>query len=98
VIPVGKRVGLASDSANRDPERFRDPDRFDLRRGTTGHLGFGWGPHLCMGAPLARLEACVLWGELAERVERFELAAEPERRSNTIIRGHGCVPVLLVPR
>ena len=56
-IPAGSMVIPILGSANRDERRFRDPDRFDLRREERGHLSFGQGVHFCLGASLARLEA-----------------------------------------
>ena len=52
----GERIGMLFGVANRDPDRFADPDAFDIGRGDTGHIGFGGGTHFCIGAPLVRLE------------------------------------------
>jgi cytochrome P450 len=56
-IRAGDRVFLVTAAANRDPAQFPDPDTFSVSRGRTGHLGFGFGAHFCIGAPLARLVA-----------------------------------------
>lgn len=62
-------------AAGRDPAVFPDPDRFDIKRGASNHLAFAAGPHFCLGAPLARLEATIALGEVARRVVAPELAA-----------------------
>jgi cytochrome P450 len=63
-IAAGDRIFLVTAAANRDPEQFEDPDRFDVRRSAGTHLGFGFGAHFCIGAALARLVA----GAVVERL------------------------------
>jgi hypothetical protein len=60
-------------ATGRDPEVFAEPDRFDIRRGATGHLAFAAGPHFCLGAPLARLEATIAVRAFATRLADPEL-------------------------
>ena len=71
--PDGALVLLLLAAAGRDPEAFENPDIFDIRRGATAHLAFAAGPHFCLGAPLARLEATVALQEFARRVVAPEL-------------------------
>jgi cytochrome P450 len=66
--PDGALILLLLAAAGRDPEIYADPDRFDARRGATNHLAFAAGPHFCLGAPLARLEATVAVRAFATRV------------------------------
>jgi cytochrome P450 len=72
----GALVLLLLAAAGRDPAAFAEPDRFDLRRGATGHLAFAAGPHFCLGAPLARLEATTAVRAFAARLTRPELDAD----------------------
>jgi cytochrome P450 len=72
----GALVMLLLAAAGRDPEVHPDPDRFDIQRGAPNHLAFAAGPHFCLGAPLARLEAAVAVGEIARRVVAPSLAEE----------------------
>ncbi|MEX2139762.1 MAG: cytochrome P450 [Pirellulales bacterium] len=76
VIPAGTFVLVMIGAANRDPEHFRDPNRFDITRDPNPHLAFGHGVHFCLGAPLARLEAKIALGHLLERLQSFELASD----------------------
>jgi len=73
-IPAGAVVFIALPSANRDPDRFADPDRLDVARpGSNGHLSFGHGIHHCLGAPLARLEGEIVFRALLDRFPSWEL-------------------------
>ncbi|MER2266125.1 cytochrome P450 [Methylobacterium oxalidis] len=85
-LPEGSRVIVFYGAANRDPRRFADPDRFDIRRNATGHMAFGAGPHMCVGMNLARLEMRALFNQLARRVKRFHVEVE-ERALHNILRG-----------
>jgi cytochrome P450/ferredoxin-NADP reductase len=76
-IPAGGRVVLIPGAANRDERQFPDPDRFDITRGRSRHLGFGEGVHGCLGAPLARLEARIALEEALPVLGDYELAGTP---------------------
>ena len=95
VIPKGERCGLMFAAANRDPRKWRDPDRFDIERDNRGHVGWGAGIHTCVGRVLALLEADALLGALIEHVERFEAAGEPEPWMTAIGHGPARLPVRL---
>jgi pimeloyl-[acyl-carrier protein] synthase len=75
-------------AANRDPERFPDPDKLDLRRTDNRHVAFAWGPHYCFGAPLARLEGQIAFETMLRRLPNLKL--EPQElvwRENLGLRG-----------
>lgn len=92
-IPAGERCGLMFASANRDPRKWPDPDRFDIRRDLRGHIGWGYGIHACVGRVLALLEADALLGALLKHIERFEPAGEPEPWMTTIGHGPAKLPI-----
>ena len=96
VIPAGERCGLMFAAANRDPRKWSEPDRFDIRRDNRGHVGWGYGVHSCVGRVLAGLEADALIGALARHIERFEAAGEPEPWMTTIGHGPAKLPVRFV--
>lgn len=74
-VPKGERVMVMYGSANRDERRYPDPDRFDVTRNPTDQLGWGSGPHMCVGMHLAKLEMEIMLETLLERVERLEVDA-----------------------
>ncbi|MDH2391620.1 cytochrome P450 [Streptomyces sp. HNM0663] len=93
-IPAGETILLSLSAANRDPDRFPDPDRLDLGRDATGHLALGHGIHYCLGAPLARAETEIALAALLERFEDLELTEkEPRWRPSLRARGLLDLPV-----
>lgn len=78
VIPKGATVLVIRQSANRDEDRFDDPDRFDIHREPTQHVVFGHGPHHCLGASLARMEQEIGYGTLLRRFPELRLAVPAE--------------------
>jgi cytochrome P450 len=88
VIPEGAVVLVSLGAANHDPEVFPDPGHLDIGRAPNPHLSFGFATHLCLGAPLARLEGEVAFAALASRFPDLELVDDnPEYRPNPILRG-----------
>lgn len=89
-VKASQAMTLSLRAANRDPEVFPDPDRFDVSRKRSPHMSFGGGAHICIGAPLARLEAQVALVRLFERFPTLRLAepdAEPQWRTLPFFRG-----------
>jgi cytochrome P450 len=95
-IKAGERVFLLLAAANRDPERFPDPDRLDIGREDNQHLTFSHGIHYCLGAALARLEGQVVFSTLAQRYPDMQLAVpadDVEYREHFVLRGLKALPV-----
>ncbi|MER8161425.1 cytochrome P450 [Streptomyces sp. NPDC094472] len=95
-IAEGEPVLVVLAAADRDPERFAEPDVLDLTRRDNQHLGYGHGIHYCLGAPLARLEAQTAIATLLRRLPGLRLAADPEDlrwRGGLIMRGLRTLPV-----
>jgi cytochrome P450 len=93
-IPEGGVVALLLGSANRDEQRFEEPDRFDVRRDAPGHLGFGFGEHFCLGSALARLEARVTLEALVPELARLErVNEERELLDSFLVRGPRRLPL-----
>ena len=98
VIPAGAPVIGLIGATNRDPRRFERPDDLDVGRRPNAHLTFGGGVHVCIGAPLARLEGRIAFKSLLDRYPHMELAGEPEWRLDRLnARGLATLPVKLGP-
>ncbi|MFJ9508472.1 cytochrome P450 [Streptomyces anulatus] len=96
LIRAGETVTVSVQAANRDPRRFPDPDRLDIRRRATGHLSFGHGPHQCLGQQLARVEMTVALPALFARFPALRLAVPPGEvplRERSSIYGVVSLPV-----
>lgn len=85
-LEAGDIVFVLLASANRDPARFADPDRFDAGRPDNLHLAFAWGIHFCLGARLARLEGQLVFAGLRDRFARIDLLEEPPRHPGLAFR------------
>lgn len=93
VVPAGSRVVIALAAGNRDPRRYRDPDRFDPLRANSRSLSFGGGPHFCLGVALARLEAQIALPMLLRRFPRLAQAGPEAYRERWVIRGLRTLPL-----
>jgi cytochrome P450 len=96
-VPVPKDgvVLLLVGAANRDPDRFADPDTFDPGREKLISLGFGAGPHYCIGAAVSRAEGRIALPMLFQRFPKLQLAGEPVGTGSLFLRGMSSVPVTL---
>lgn len=94
-IKKGQAAIAVMAAANRDPERFPDPHRFDIRRKDNRHVSFGWAAHFCFGAALARIEGQVAFEELLQRLPHWSLAdTQLEWRTNLGLRGLTSLPIV----
>jgi hypothetical protein len=96
-IPKGAEVKLVFGAANHDEREFEDPERFDVTRVIPRHLGFGHGIHYCLGAKLARLEACVALEQLLARIPDYKLESESRWLTSIWARAYAGVPVSFAP-
>ncbi len=92
-IRSGEKVVVSFTAANRDPDVFAAPDRFDIRRQPNPHLVFGHGPHFCLGAHLARVQMRALFAEVLARTSALEPAGEPAFLRSNFQRGIKRLPV-----
>jgi cytochrome P450 len=94
-VPAGSAIVCLTGSANRDDDKYGDPDRFDIHRNIRQHLTFGYGIHFCLGAALARLEGRVTLDEVLTRFPEWEVDWENTRRAPTsTVRGWESLPVI----
>ena len=96
VVPEGSTMLILIGAANRDPERYDDPDRFDIRRKKSMHLTFNIGPHYCLGSALARLEGRVALEELLRRWPSWDVDwSEATMQQTSTVRGWERLPLLV---
>ncbi len=92
-LKAGDRVGLCIISANRDEDKFPNPDKFDIRRGSRDHMAFGFGLHSCLGAALARMEIRVVFEEILKRIPHYGIDESGLRMAHSPnVRGFTNVP------
>jgi cytochrome P450 len=95
-VPEGSAMLLLAGSANRDERQFDDPDTYDIHRKLGHHLTFGYGPHFCLGASLARLEGRVALEEMLDRLPDWETDLDAAQLGNSPgVRGYASLPVRL---
>lgn len=97
-LPAGSLMHVSLSAANRDPARFRDPDRFDVTRPDNRHLSFGFGAHFCLGASIARMEGRVAFETLLSRFASIEWdGGEPRWAGDTALRTLERFPIRVRP-
>jgi len=94
-VGEGEKILMFLGAANRDPRRWADPDRYDITRKTSGHVGFGSGIHMCVGQLVARLEGEAMLAALARKVAAIEITGPVKRRYNNTLRGLESLPLAL---
>lgn len=92
-IKAGQKVVVYHASANRDETVFAEPDRFDIRRSPNDHVSFGFGPHYCLGAHLAKVQMRAMFSQVLERMPDLRLAGEPVRLTSNFQNGLKHLPV-----
>ena len=96
-LPADAKILLFLAAANRDPRRWGDPERFDVRRKASGHVAFGAGIHMCVGQMMARLESEMILAALLPRVAKIDIVGDPQRKLNNTLRQFGGIPIELTP-
>ncbi|TXH67787.1 MAG: cytochrome P450 [Thiothrix sp.] len=96
-LPAQTQITLCIGAANRDPERFPEPDRLDIQRTPNRHLAFGSGIHQCVGLNLARMEGRIAIGHFLQRYPQYHLAAPATRGGRARFRGFLNIPCYLNP-
>lgn len=101
-VPAGAQVIINLASANRDPDRYSEPEALDINRTDSRHLPFGHGIHFCLGAPLGRMEAQLALDSLLERFPQLRLAVPVERLhwdhgDGLVLRGLTELPIIPGP-
>lgn len=96
-IPADSKVILFLGAANHDPRKWENPNQFNIERATSGHVGFGFGIHQCLGQMVARLESEVLLEAMIPRVHAMHLTGEPIRRLNNTLHALASLPIEMTP-
>ncbi|RAV00032.1 cytochrome P450 [Mycobacterium colombiense] len=96
-IPSGSRLLLSFGAANRDPAVFDQPDEYRADRNPRAHVAFGYGAHMCIGAPLARMEAQAVLRQLVTHVKRIAPGGPTEWSTHSSLRGPTHLPLHLTP-
>jgi cytochrome P450 len=96
-IPEGAKVLLFLAAANRDPRHWQRAEVFDISRNASGHVGFGFGIHQCLGQMVARMEAEAVLDAMIPRIAEIRLAGEPVRRLNNTLHALSQLAVEIIP-